>query len=60
MQYLQRIQGYKEENYDEGVPTSSQQLMKLAENEYKLMKEVNEWQSPDDNDEECIALQAQF
>jgi hypothetical protein len=42
-------------------PTLSQhQLMKLSENKYKVMKEVHEWQSPDNNDEDFIALQAQF
>lgn len=49
----------KKNEYDEGKDISSSQLMLLAANRYKTMKQDQEWNAPSIEQEQIIALQAQ-
>lgn len=53
--YIER----KQQDYHEGNTVTANQLMVLADNMYKLMKENGTWCAPSDEEEKIIALQAQ-
>jgi hypothetical protein len=49
----------KEEDYDEGKEVKAPDLMVLAEKKFKAMVESGTWNTPDEQAEKIIALQAQ-
>ena len=49
----------KMEKYEEGKEFSPDQLMQLADNKYRLMKEKMVWDAPSEEEEKILALQAQ-
>jgi hypothetical protein len=49
----------KKNDYDEGKDITSNQLMLLAANRYKTMKQDQEWNAPSQEQEQIIALQAE-
>lgn len=50
----------KKDSYDEGNNTSPDELMNLASNKYKLLKQSGKWEAPDANEEKLIALQTEI
>jgi hypothetical protein len=49
----------KQEEYDDGIDITAEELMVMAENKYKAMVENSTWNAPDEQAEQIIALQAQ-
>jgi hypothetical protein len=50
----------KEEDYDEGQNIPPENLMILAANKYKILKEKNEWEAPSADKEKIMALEARI
>jgi hypothetical protein len=50
----------KEDDYDEGQNIRPENLMTLAANKYKILKEKNEWEAPSAEEEKIMALEAKI
>jgi hypothetical protein len=50
----------KEDKYDEGQTIHPENLMILAVNKYKILKEKNEWEAPSAGEEKIMALEARI
>ena len=50
----------KKDRYEEGKAMSSDKLMQLADNKYRLLKEREEWDAPSPEEEKIMALEAAF
>ena len=48
----------KKDRYEEGKSISSDKLMQLADNKYRLLKEREEWDAPSPEEEKIMALEA--
>lgn len=48
----------KKDRYEEGKSLSSDRLMQLADNKYRLLKEREEWDAPSPEEEKIMALEA--
>ena len=48
----------KKDKYEEGKSLSSDKLMQLADNKYRLLKEREEWDAPSPEEEKIMALEA--
>ena len=48
----------KKDRYEEGKHMSSDRLMQLADNKYRLLKEREEWDAPSPEEEKIMALEA--
>jgi hypothetical protein len=51
--------GRKLEKYEEGEMMTSESLMQLGNNKYKLLKEGGLWNAPSDEEEKILALQTE-
>ena len=51
--------GRKMENYEEGEDMVPDNLMQLADNKFRLMKEKGTWNAPSEEEEKILALQAE-
>ena len=51
--------GRKLEKYEEGEDITSETLMQLGDNKYKLLKEGGLWNAPSDEEEKILALQTE-
>ena len=51
--------GRKLEKYEEGEDITSESLMQLGDNKYKLLKEGGLWNAPSDEEEKILALQTE-
>jgi hypothetical protein len=54
--YIER----KKERYEEGESISPEELMELADNKYKLLKEAGKWNAPSQDEEKILALHAEI
>jgi hypothetical protein len=50
----------KRDLFDEGAETTPQQLMLLADNKYKTMKQAGTWRAPTKENEQLVAMSAQL
>ena len=50
----------KMDRYEEGEEMSTDRLMQLADNKYRLSKERNEWDAPSTEEEKLLALEAEI
>jgi hypothetical protein len=50
----------KHETYEEGTDIEPDNLMKLADTKYKILKEAGKWNAPSAEEEKIIALEAQI
>ena len=57
--FLKYIAG-KQEKYEEGKQYSPDQLMQLADNKYRLLKEKGTWDTPSESEEKILALEARI
>ena len=57
--FLKYIAG-KQEKYEEGKQYSPDQLMQLADNKYRLLKEKGIWDTPSELEEKILALEAKI
>ena len=57
--FLKYIAG-KQEKYKEGKQYSPDQLMQLADNKYRLLKEKGTWDTPSESEEKILALEARI
>ena len=48
----------KKDRYEEGKALSSDQLMQLADNKFRLLKEREEWDAPSPEEEKIMAMEA--
>ena len=49
----------KKDDYDEGASVNPDQLMNIAANKFKLLKQDGQWEAPDAHEEKILALEAQ-
>lgn len=52
--------GGKQEKYEEGKRYSPDQLMQLADNKFRLLKEKGVWDAPSESEEKILALEAKI
>jgi hypothetical protein len=52
--------GRKQENYEEGDDIATEDLMTMADNKFKLLKEGNRWNAPSADEEKILALHAEI
>ena len=52
--------GGKQEKYEEGKRYSPDQLMQLADNKFRLLKEKGIWDAPSESEEKILALEAKI
>ena len=52
--------GSKQEKYEEGKQYSADQLMQLADNKFRLLKEKGIWNTPSESEEKILALEAKI
>ena len=52
--------GRKQENYEEGDDIATEDLMTMADNKFKLLKEGNKWNAPSEDEEKILALHAEI
>ena len=52
--------GSKQEKYEEGKQYSADQLMQLADNKFRLLKEKGVWDTPSESEEKILALEAKI
>ena len=52
--------GSKQEKYEEGKQYSADQLMQLADNKFRLLKEKGIWDTPSESEEKILALEAKI
>ena len=57
--FLKYING-KQEKYEEGKKYTPDQLMQLADNKYRLLKEKGIWDTPSESEEKILALEAKI
>ena len=50
----------KKDSYDEGNEITPDELMNLASNKFKLLKQTGKWEAPDENEEKLLALQTEI
>jgi hypothetical protein len=50
----------KYETYEEGTDIDPDDLMKLADMKYKILKEAGKWNAPSPGEEKILALEAQI
>ena len=50
----------KEEEYDDGYNITSNELMQLASNKFKVLTENGKWNAPSKEEQKIIALEAKF
>ena len=55
-QYIQN----KENDYDEGIKITSDKLMMLAANKYKVIVDKGVWNAPSEEEEKIVALEAKI
>ena len=56
VEYIRR----KLEKYEEGKDYRAEELMKLADNKFKLLKERGTWNAPSEEEEKILALQVEI
>lgn len=52
--------GGKQEKYEEGKQYTPDQLMQLADNKFRLLKEKGTWDTPSESEEKILALEARI